>query len=279
MLKKILSHILPSPAYSSHKRTNELITAIRDLKKDVKDLKNLASSSPASQPQKEEEWFVRDYQNYVQRLINDSNSVDDAMSIAVGGNYADVGKGLCSLLLSLGLKTGMRVVDFGCGSGRLATSLPVEYNLDYLGIDIVDELLNYAASKSPKNYKFMRHCELSVPVESDSADIICAFSVFTHLLHHETYIYMEDMKRALKKDGILVFSFLEFGYAGHWPIFDFTMQATKENRLEVQNIYMEKPVVELFAKKLGFTLSYIGEGTEDPPGSNIHGHSIAVYKK
>ena len=51
---------------------------------------------------------------------------------------------------------------------------------------------------------------LYIPAPDACADMVCAFSVFTHLLHTETYLYLEDIRRVLRPGGRLVFSFLEF---------------------------------------------------------------------
>ena len=46
--------------------------------------------------------------------------------------------------------------------------------------------------------------------------MILAFSVFTHLLHEESFIYLEDFKRVLKPGGSVVFSFLEVLVVGRF---------------------------------------------------------------
>ena len=69
------------------------------------------------------------------------------MSDAVGGCYHLIGDIERSIVTYAGLKDGMKLIDYGCGSGRLASSLAID--IDYLGVDIIDDLLKYAASKSP----------------------------------------------------------------------------------------------------------------------------------
>jgi ubiquinone/menaquinone biosynthesis C-methylase UbiE len=93
----------------------------------------------------------------------------------------------------------MSLVDFGCGSGRLASILGRSMKVDFRGIDIVQSLLDYAKTKTPKNYRFLLHRELNIPAPTNQTDVVSAFSVFMHLLRAETYIYLEDIKRILKK--------------------------------------------------------------------------------
>lgn len=155
-----------------------------------------AASEPAPD---ERPHFVRDYTRMVAELKK-TFPLEEAMSLAVGGSYDIIGKIERRILEHYGLRTGMAVLDMGCGSGRLSTVLS-DMDIDYLGTDIVPDLLEYARTKSRKSFRFVLHTELNVPVPSNTIDIACAFSLFTHLHHHETYIYLEDVFRALKPGG------------------------------------------------------------------------------
>ena len=224
--------------------------------------------------------FVEDYQKIVQNLIASCPTIDEAMATAVGGNYLEIGQIEKNILLYAGLKPGMNIIDFGCGSGRLAYALPKEYNLNYLGIDIIDELLDYASSKAPKNYRFLNHRNFNIPAENESVDIICAFSVFTHLLHHESYIYLEDMKRILKTGkGVLIFSFHEFGLPEHWNIFLSTVADQKNGTSLHLNTFIEKSVIRTWADKLDFEVIEIINGDEKKFEGKTLGQSVAILKK
>lgn len=196
--------------------------------------------------------FVEDYERHVAAL-KAAHPLDEAMSLAVGGNYDLAGEIEVDLLKKAGLVDGMSVFDLGCGSGRLATALAKSgLSIKYLGTDVVQDLLDYAASKTPRHYRYLRHAELSVPAPDHSIDIACAFSVFTHLLHHESYIYMEDMRRALKPGGRLVFSFLEFAVDHHWEVFEHTIEQQRAGTTPPLNTFIERSSIEVWAKHLGF---------------------------
>ena len=92
----------------------------------------------------------------------------------------------------IGAAPGHFLIDIGCGSGRLSTQLSRRYGaeIDYLGIDIVPELLDYARSKAIADYRFELTKGLAIPARDASADMIAAFSVFTHLKHAETLVYL-----------------------------------------------------------------------------------------
>jgi len=50
--------------------------------------------------------------------------------------------------------------------------------------------------------------------------MVCFFSVFTHLLHEQSYVYLQEAKRVLKPGGKIIFSFIEFSCEHHWQCFE-----------------------------------------------------------
>ncbi|MGF1498782.1 MAG: class I SAM-dependent methyltransferase [Elainellaceae cyanobacterium] len=222
--------------------------------------------------------FVEDYEAHVKNLLA-TKPLDEAMSDAVGGNYHETGDIERSILVYAGLKNGMKLIDYGCGSGRLAHSLAKQMQIDYLGIDVIDDLLEYAKSKSSPEYRFLNHRSLTVPAESNSVDMICAFSLFTHLLQAETYIYMEDMHRVLKPTGRLVFSFLEFELPSHWGVFAATVHQQRVSRIPHLNMFMEKSAIRTWANHIGFRVIELIDGNISQFEGKALGQSIAILEK
>jgi ubiquinone/menaquinone biosynthesis C-methylase UbiE len=224
--------------------------------------------------------FVEDYEKHVATLVA-AHPIDEAMALAVGGNYDGVGQIETSILKAAGLRSGMSVFDLGCGSGRLAAALGRERGLDieYLGTDVVQDLLDYAKSKTPTHFRYARHRELSVPAEDKSIDIACAFSVFTHLLHHESYIYLEDIKRVLKPGGKIVFSFLEFASTSHWNVFEITVNAARTATMPPLNQFIERNAIDVWAKRLGLFIERYVEGGEGVAGAAPLGQCTVILRK
>lgn len=153
---------------------------------------------------------IQNYSNMVKRFLK-SLSKHDAMAAAVGGNYDRVGAKELLLLEMYGLKPDSFVVDIGCGSGRLTKRLRAFRDIRYHGTDIVKDLLNYAKETAGrKDFKFSLVDGLKIPEADGVADIVCFFSVVTHLSHEQSYVYLEEAKRVLKPGGIIICSFLEF---------------------------------------------------------------------
>lgn len=223
--------------------------------------------------------FVEDYERHVDGLI-EKYPIDEAMSRAVGGDFERVGGMLLNMLNHAGLTGDMSVFDLGCGSGRLASALDKSgTSIQYTGTDVVQKLLDYAADRAPAHYRFINHPQLSLPVEDESIDIACAFSVFTHLLHHETYAYLRDMRRALKTGGKAVFSFLEFGDPGHWNVFqNLVGQLDRYGEVKHIDMFIERSVIERWSEDLGFSASFVNGG-DRPNGADPLGQSVAILRK
>ena len=202
--------------------------------------------------------FVRDYSRLVTALLA-RHAPDEAMALAVGGAFESIGAIEHALLCHAGLRDGMTLIDFGCGSGRLASVLGRQpIRLDYCGIDIDQRLLDYAKKQAPPHFRFVLNRELQIPAADAVADMVCAFSVFTHLLHAESYLYLEDTRRVLRPGGVLVFSFLEFAQPAHWQVFADTVAAERRRAGAHLNQFIERGVIDLWAEKLGYEkLAYI----------------------
>lgn len=106
---------------------------------------------------------------------------------------------------------GSHVLDIGCGIGRLAKYLFEERVAGYLGLDIIPEILEQAidASKAHPQFKYGIVEEFKVPAEAGAFDVVCGFSLITHLLDEEIFEYFTEARRVLKPDGVVIFSFLD----------------------------------------------------------------------
>jgi SAM-dependent methyltransferase len=223
--------------------------------------------------------FVREYERMLTKALA-LYPIDEAMSRAVGGDFEHFGAVECAVLRHAGLRDGMRLLDFGCGSGRLACSLGREsIQVDYYGIDIDQRLLDFAKSKAPAHFRFALNHALTMPAPDASADIVCAFSVFTHLRQSETYLYLEDIRRVLRRDGKLIFSFLEFAAPQHWKIFEQTVNKERRRALPHLNEFIERDAIRIWCEKLGYQLETFIAANAAPWGDpGPVGQSVAILR-
>lgn len=102
----------------------------------------------------------------------------------------------------------LRVLEFGCGSGRFASLLNQNFpgQFDYVGIDLSDELLSYASQDNP-NLTFFQWdiTKLIKNFEQESFDLIVWTSSFQHIpTTKERSFLMKNFYRLLNYDGILL---------------------------------------------------------------------------
>lgn len=204
---------------------------------------------------------VTDYKQVVDKRLG-SMDEDAAMAEAIGGHFHAFGLVQRDLLLQHGLQDCRSLLDIGCGSGRLAYAIRDIEALQYTGIDVVQDLLDYAERKCARDdWIFKKSTDFSIPAESESTDMVTAFSVFTHLLHEESYKYLMEAHRILKPGGKLIFSFLDFSIPTHWPMF--IANIARPNAREHLNQFIDTQAITTWSRHLHFKIFGIYPGNEN----------------
>lgn len=185
---------------------------------------------------------------------------DRAMEQAVGGEFEANGALEVEILKQLGLAGDAYLIDVGCGSGRLANPLSQYLKGAYLGIDIVPELVEYARRLVARpDWRFEVAEGLSIPEADGAADMVCFFSVFTHLLHEQSFVYLQEAARVLRPGGLIVFSYLDFAVASHWAAFEATI-AGLDGSSHPLNMFMSKDAIHAWADHLALAIEAIHDG-------------------
>lgn len=203
----------------------------------------------------------RSYANLVAHLKG-TLPYDAAMRAAVGGDFDANGIIERELLIQYGLGPKHFLVDVGCGSGRLAAPLSAYLQGQYLGIDVVPELVEYAAKLVNRpDWRFETAAGLTIPVPDAEADMACFFSVLTHLLHEQSYIYLMEARRVLKPGGKIVFTFLEFAMPHHWSAFEASIRNVNDPSQPL-NVFISRDTIESWARHLSLTIELLRESVE-----------------
>lgn len=226
------------------------------------------SASPTTRVQTTMSGQLEFLQSY--RAVVDANLAaypeDEAMARSVGGHYELFGALEHQLLRQLGLGDGAHVVDIGCGAGRLASRLVGYPGIRYSGTDIVPKLLEYTRRKCAARPDFRFHLtdRIEIPAEITNADFVTFFSVFTHLLHEESYVYLEEAARILNPGGKIVVSFLEYAVDHNWGVFMSNVDWVKQRSyLGHINIFMHRDDFLAWAPRLGLQVLQFHSG-DDP---------------
>lgn len=205
--------------------------------------------------------FHKTHWRAVKNLMRD-NPCDEAMSMAVGGEFEAVGILERETLIHHGLRETDYLIDVGCGSGRLSKPLAEYLKGKYLGIDIVPELIAYARQLVPRSdWRFEVADGLKIPEQDERADMVCFFSLMTHLLHEESYTYLREAKRVLKPGGKIVISFLDFTVPSHWDVFEQTMRDIGVGSYPL-NVFMCPDAIKAWASHLDLAVEFLQYDSE-----------------
>ncbi|MBM3723127.1 MAG: class I SAM-dependent methyltransferase [Actinobacteria bacterium] len=126
-------------------------------------------------------------------------------------------KDVKSLVEFAGLNKNSRLLDWGCGAGRLAVGIRYKFGriADYHGVDVQPRLLNWASKNlTAPGYRFtlidVTHryynpdgatSPSALPTPDSSVDIVYAYSVFSHLDGKDVEVYLRAINSALVPGG------------------------------------------------------------------------------
>ena len=205
--------------------------------------------------------IVDSYNAYVSRLA--PNNQQQALEAAIGGEFKAFGIVEREMLRFYGLRPDSELIDVGCGSGRLTLAL-FEYLTvgEYIGTDVVPALIEHAKTHARPSWKFHLVTSLTIPAADAVADFVCLFSVLTHLLHEQTYVYLQECRRVLRPGGRIVFSFLEFTEPSHWKVFESTVADAIDIGGHPLNVFIPREAITIWAQHLDLTVVDIRSGAD-----------------
>lgn len=204
--------------------------------------------------------FVETYRKYSEKLRGEEKDLDTAMKKGIGGEFDSMGKMQRDLLIQYGLSPHSYLIDVGCGSGRLANQLQHYINDgNYYGFDVVPDFVEFATGiVEHPNFRFDVKNGFHIPEEDGKVDMLCFFSVFTHILHEETFHYLMEAKRVLKSGGKIVFSFLEFRMGNHWDVFQHNVNSVGAEK--PLDMFIGRDGIRAWAHHLGLMIEAIHDG-------------------
>lgn len=126
--------------------------------------------------------------------------------LAAGGELytADV---VVKTLLDLGmsLSEGMRILDFGCSSGRVLRALAgYRPDLELLGCDPNHDAVAWANANLPIGRFFPSEKHPPLDLDDASVDVAFAISIWSHFAAEPALEWLEEMRRVLVPGGLLL---------------------------------------------------------------------------
>lgn len=205
---------------------------------------------------------------------------DEAMATAIGGDWDAGGARQAAILRHYGLCEDSYLVDVGCGAGRLAGPLSTFLRGRYLGVDLVPALVANARRVAARpDWRFEVIDHIGIPETDGVADMVCFFSVLTHVTHEQAYWYLEEAKRVLKPGGRIVFSFLEYREPGHMKIFHETVASAKSRVYTPPNVFLDRSGLQAWAEDLGLSVVEFRDGGDPIVTEGNLGQALCVLEK
>ncbi len=207
------------------------------------------------------------------------------------GSFVSTGESIMDQLVELGgLKPHHRVLDVGCGVGRV--TVPLTRYLDnkgsYEGFDIVKSAIHWCRKRIQSRFSNFRftHIDLkndlynlrtsseakdfAFPYSDEEFDMVFLTSVFTHMLLDDVDNYLEQIHRVLKPGGVCFATFFIMNEQAR----EFMKKSGKEmfeTRLdhhylfhakvkEANVAYDEKYLVDRMIESKGFKLEQVHHG-------------------
>ncbi|MEO5583370.1 MAG: class I SAM-dependent methyltransferase [Saprospiraceae bacterium] len=145
-----------------------------------------------------------------------------------GGDFKIVGNEFLDYFINLGrLQPFDRVLDVGCGAGRMAVPLTgyLKNKGSYEGFDLLKDLVQWCSANITPSYpnfnfrainvynKFYnvtgisKGSEYKFPFEDHSFDFVFLTSVFTHMLPDEMENYLSEISRVMKINARCLITF------------------------------------------------------------------------
>jgi len=97
------------------------------------------------------------------------------------------------------------ILDIACGSGYGCSLLSEAGAKKVVGVDISQEAIDYCQKKY-SGIEFLQGGVEKIPLDDKSVDVVVSFETIEHVNEQSQKKFMEEIKRILKNDGLLIIS-------------------------------------------------------------------------
>jgi SAM-dependent methyltransferase len=101
-----------------------------------------------------------------------------------------------------------RVLEFGCGSGRVARWLIEATRARFSGCDVNGKLVAWCAANLDGDFR-LTALSPPLPYADASFDLVYALSVFTHMHEANARAWFAELARVTRPDGLALLTFLD----------------------------------------------------------------------
>ncbi len=140
---------------------------------------------------------------------------------------------------ALGLDGSQRVLELGCGVGRIGRELSVDCR-EWVGVDISSSMLKVAAERLSDrdnvSFHHLTRTDLAM-LEDDSFDAVYSVAVLCHMDKEDLYLYLREIRRVLKPGGIAYLETWNLADPMGWKRWSFEVRTwDKSSQTERKNV-------------------------------------------
>lgn len=130
-----------------------------------------------------------------------------------------------------------RILDLGCGSGRVIRHLPAMTKASLYGVDVNAERVRWCSDNLEGSFTVN---QLTPPLDFPEGyfDVVYLISVFTHLRTETQRAWLGELQRIVKPGGVALASFHDEDQPG-LPQTGKALNALKMDGVYIQNNYLE----------------------------------------
>ena len=115
------------------------------------------------------------------------------------------------------LRDGMRVLDFGCSSGRVVRVLAAAFpEVTWYGCDPIDSAISWAQEHLPGIDFRVSPEQPPLPYEDESFDAVYAISIWSHFSEQAAIRWLEEMWRIVQPGGRLLLTTHGYQTVAHY---------------------------------------------------------------
>jgi SAM-dependent methyltransferase len=155
--------------------------------------------------------------------------------------------------------------DMGCGPGQVARYLH-ECGVTVCGIDLSQGMIEQARRLNP-DIEFKQGDMMALDIEDEAFGGIVAFYSIIHIARDQVVLALQELKRVLKPDGLLLLSFHVGDEVVH-------LDEWWGKRVSVDFTFFQRQEMEGYLQSAGFEME---ECIERPPYEDVEHPSQRVY--
>jgi SAM-dependent methyltransferase len=166
-----------------------------------------------------------------------------------------------------------RVLDFGCGCGRLTRYLSLSARYRTIGTDVNQDHVDWCAANLPRITTLRNDAVPPLPLVGHSIDFAFSLSVFSHLPEPAALAWLGELARVMAPGGLLIITTHGLN----------ALQVIRPSKIHHAMFGMDEAAVDVMSERLGSErlvfVPYTAEVVEAAKAGNEYGNTFISMDK